>query len=159
MKGRPNTLESILSNAVKNEETGCLEWTLYRTAKGYGLTSYRGRTHFAYRIVYELSVGPIPDGLVLDHLCRNPACINVEHLEPVTPRTNLMRGNTRAAKNTKKTHCKRGHPFSGENLGITHRGGRFCKTCKRADTNRWHKLHADELRARRKERERRRRAQ
>lgn len=82
-------------------------------------------------------VGPIPDGLVIDHLCRNPQCVNPMHLEPVTPEENTRRGiggwNTRA-----KTHCPQGHPYSGANLYINPTSGaRVCRTCNNEKARRY----------------------
>jgi hypothetical protein len=103
---------------------------------GYG--RYRistSRSQLAHRFAYELLVGPIPDGLDLDHLCRVRACVNPAHLEPVTRRENLLRGNTIPARFAERTHCNDGHPLSGENLRITSSGHRACATCQR----RWRK--------------------
>ena len=82
---------------------------------------------YAHRVAYEIIKGKIPDGLDLDHLCRNKVCVNPDHLEAVTRRENLMRGNTIIAKEVKQTHCKRGHPLSGNNLYFY--GFRRCKKC------------------------------
>lgn len=98
---------------------------------GYG--NYRRRA--AHRVAYELCVGPVPDGLTLDHLCRNKRCVNPAHLEPVTTGENVRRGIGPSAQNARKTHCKRGHEFAGENLRV--RKGpygslRMCRECGRA---------------------------
>ena len=87
---------------------------------------------FAHRVVYEILVGPIPVGLELDHLCRNRACVNPDHLEPVTTRTNLLRGYSPWACRARQTHCKRGHEFTPENTYGTGDGRRYCRTCRRA---------------------------
>lgn len=113
----------------------CWLWTgPTQPHNGYGRLGYRGRSVFAHRLAYELLVGPIPDGLTLDHLCRVRTCVNPLHLEPVTQRENTLRGDTIAAANARKTSCKRGHPFSPENTHIyCHRGTvrRSCKECNR----------------------------
>jgi hypothetical protein len=85
-----------------------------------------------HRVAYELLVGPIPEGLELDHLCRNTRCVNPEHLEPVTGRENLMRAvSSWAAKNAAKTHCPQGHPYDEENTKVKRDGGRACRACGR----------------------------
>lgn len=83
-----------------------------------------------HRVMYLAYVGPVPDGLVLDHLCRNRACINPWHLEPTTQGENVYRGASLWAENKRKTHCKRGHPFAGYNLFTRHDGRRVCRACR-----------------------------
>lgn len=100
------------------------------TPKGYARIRSAGRYVFVHRFSWRLANGPIPEGLTIDHLCRNRLCVNPAHLEPVTVRENLMRGNTHAAANIKKTHCPYDHPFSGANLYINPQGKRFCRRCQ-----------------------------
>lgn len=90
------------------------------------------RTAKVHRVVYEALVGPIPDGMVIDHLCRQPSCVNPAHLEPVTRRENVLRGLTLPAANARKTHCKHGHEFTPENTYLFPTGTRGCRTCARA---------------------------
>jgi hypothetical protein len=89
---------------------------------------------YAHRFAYSVLVGPIPDGLQIDHLCRNEMCVNPEHLEPVTQRINMLRGTGPQAVNAQKTHCPKGHPLSGNNVyahtvRATGTPGRRCRTC------------------------------
>lgn len=119
---------------------GCRVWTRCRDKLGYGLIQRKpGRSPSAHKNSYETFVGPVPEGLVLDHLCRNPSCINPAHLEPVPQRENVLRGISLPALNAKKTHCVHGHPLSGDNVIIVarERDRRICVTCKRAFKARW----------------------
>jgi hypothetical protein len=116
-------------------ESGCIVWLAAKDQDGYGrfqsgATRAEPKTERAHRWSYEYHVGPIPAGLQIDHLCRTPACVNVDHLEPVTSRENTMRGRTLAASNLRKTHCPSGHPYSGDNL-YTYKGERQCRECNR----------------------------
>ncbi len=83
----------------------------------------------AHVFAYEMLVGPVPLGLVLDHLCRVRMCCNPAHLEPVTPQVNVLRGIGPTAINAAKTHCDHGHEFTPENTGEVTAGGRYCKAC------------------------------
>lgn len=133
--GRPRTPLAFrfAQKWVENKDTGCWDWTANKNHKGYGLIGPGGpaQNQVAHRVSYELHVGPIPKGMVLDHLCRNRGCVNPAHLEIVTPYENSMRGFGVAALNARKTHCPRGHPLSGENLFKQHGGGRGCRQCRR----------------------------
>jgi hypothetical protein len=96
---------------------------------GYGQLRVHGKVRKAHRVVWEQANGPIPPGLVLDHLCRNKACINIDHLELVTNRTNVLRGVGRTAINARKTTCPRGHPLEHNNLCKRSDGTRSCRIC------------------------------
>lgn len=108
-------------------DDGCWLWTAAKTGNGYGKIWYLGRLRPAHRVAYELMVGPIEDGLHIDHLCRTPACINPEHLEPVTPAENLRRG----LHGRMVTVCAQGHEYTPENTYIKGNGCRACRTCRR----------------------------
>lgn len=130
MKRAP--LERFVEKIVVDAD-GCHVWQGSKDEKGYGLFQAAGRRCVkAHRWIYEQTHGPIPAGLEPDHLCRVRACVNPEHLEPVTHRENVLRGEAPAALNARKTHCHRGHPLSGENLVARSDGGRGCRTCGRA---------------------------
>ena len=113
---------------VQADNGGCIRWIGNQAGAGYGYFRSRG----AHRWAYEHFVGPIGEGLTIDHLCRNRLCINPLHLEAVTQGENVLRGNTVAAKNKAKTHCKNGHKFS---IANTYKGriGRSCRECHRQD--------------------------
>lgn len=92
----------------------------------------------AHRYAYELLVGPIPEGLHIDHLCRVRLCVNPAHLEAVTCHENNRRSTSPTAVNAKKTHCPRGHEYTEENTYFAPPDGRrMCKPCARAATKRW----------------------
>jgi hypothetical protein len=123
--------ERFWAKVDKDGPGGCWEWTGTRT-KGYGkFQAESRRTVSAHRFAYELLVGVIPDGLTLDHLCRNRSCVNPEHLEPVTIGENVRRGYGFSGINARKTHCPEGHPLVPENLASSTKGWRACMTCKR----------------------------
>ena len=111
-----------------DDESGCWIWTGSRTGDGYGQFRLDGRTTMAYRAAYLLYVGPVGDGLDIDHLCRNPSCVNPEHLEPVSHAENVRRG----LRGALTTHCPSGHAYTDENTYITPEGRRKCRGCNRA---------------------------
>lgn len=113
-------------------DSGCIEWIASTQGQGYG-QFYDGHTSggpsgkiAAHRWSYEYHVGPIPEGLQIDHLCRNRICVNPDHLEPVTAQENLRR----SEGNHKKTHCPSGHPYDDANTYLTPAGARICRTCR-----------------------------
>ena len=105
-------------------QNGCWIWIAAADRLGYGRFWANGKLHLAHRFAYESIVGAIPDGLEPDHLCRAPACVNPEHLEPVTHGENLRRSPLTFLM---PTHCKYGHVFDGRQLSGLKR--RFCRKC------------------------------
>jgi len=114
---------------------GCWLWTGGTKGKGYGGCGRYHPSGYAHRASYELMVGPIPEGLQIDHLCRVRNCVNPDHLEAVTCRENLRRGVGVIGVNCAKTECIHGHPLSGPNLYVRPSGKRECIACD----NRRHK--------------------
>ncbi len=110
----------------------CWNWTA-STTKGYGQFCVDRTPRAAHRIAWEQLRGPIPDGLTLDHLCRNRRCVNPAHLEPVSMRINLLRGEGACAQHARQTRCKWGHPLIEGNLRPGPPGMRRCLWCHRRD--------------------------
>lgn len=124
--------EERLANGFDLTEDGCWQWQASLGADGYGRIQIAKVSHRAHRLMWEYVVGPIPEGLQIDHLCRNRACVNPDHLEPVTQRQNILRGESPSARHAIKTHCPQGHAYSVDNTYVSPAGQRFCRTCRRA---------------------------
>lgn len=136
--------ETLLSR-IDKQRNGCWIWTGAKWGHGYGQISEQcdGKRvlRVAHRVAYEILIGAVPAGLVLDHLCRVRSCVNPAHLQPVTPAENTRRGAGASTINAKKTHCPQGHPYSAENtLYYAPKGAprRYCRTCKRAARVAWY---------------------
>ena len=128
-----NKTVQLFWNKVQKSDN-CWTWLAQINVRGYGVFWDGSKTVPAHRFSYLLHKGDYDRNLTLDHLCRNPMCVNPEHLEPVTFRENLLRGESPMAKHAVKTHCPQGHPYSGDNLYI-HNNQRFCKTCRSQRNN------------------------
>lgn len=111
---------------------GCWLWTARLNQSGYGQFAIGGAMPSVHRLSYEALVGPIPDGLQLDHLCRVRNCVRPDHLEPVTAHENMRRGTSPFAENIRKEACPRGHEYTDENTWL-YRGSRYCRECRRTE--------------------------
>jgi hypothetical protein len=111
----------------------CWIWTGAKNAKGYGRFWWHGRLHLAHRWAYERVNGPIPVGLVIDHICNQPSCVNPNHLEVATRGHNVLREGSKAPSrvNALKTECIHGHLFTKENTYVKSDGRRDCRACNR----------------------------
>lgn len=132
---RSNNINAIslrFWDRVIKDNDGCWLW-MGALNHGYGrfvVGGRSGKSMMAHRFSYEEKKGVIPDGLQLDHLCRNRKCVNPDHLEAVTQKENILRGISPSAQQARRKNCIRGHPFSGDNLYITPSGKRQCKECR-----------------------------
>jgi hypothetical protein len=119
---------------------GCWEWIGAKAHGGYGSIWWKGRTCSSHRVAYECLVGPIPEGLTLDHLCRNRACARPDHLEAVSSRVNTLRGDGRSAAQHRQTRCSRGHELDTANTRIDSNGARHCRPCSNLTKSAWRRL-------------------
>lgn len=125
--------------AKVQKSAGCWLWTASKNTHGYGQHAVGGHLLRAHRVAYELTVGAIPDGLTLDHLCRVRACVNPAHLEPVSMGENVRRGIGPTAKNATATHCPSGHHYDATNTYRDPRGSRRCRLCANEAVRRYSK--------------------
>jgi hypothetical protein len=139
---RVNDLSSLKSRTLVTAD-GCWEWQGKVIYSGYGEAHYQNRQMQAHRAMWLASGRPIPNGLQLDHLCRNRRCCNPDHLEPVTCAENIRRGWAARGRNPLADRCGRGHRYDDGNT-YYHRGQRYCRACNR--------LHAANSRARQQRR-------
>ena len=135
-----NTMDNFWDRVDKS--TDCWHWTGSKTSKGYGQFKLNGKNRLVHRVSYETLKGTIPDGLVVDHLCRNRGCVNPSHMDIVTSGENVLRGVGPTAQFARATHCIHGHPFDKNNTFIYKRSTttervcitRVCITCNRQST-------------------------
>lgn len=125
-------LDRFEGKYIPEPNSGCWLWTASLNTYGYGQIYVRdlGRHDHAHRVSWELFKGEIPVGMDIDHLCRVRSCVNPDHMQPVSPRENIMRGTAPPALNSVKTHCSRGHEFNSQNTSISHAGKRACRQCR-----------------------------
>jgi hypothetical protein len=163
--------ERIQAKIAIVDDSPCWIWTGSVLKVGYGNVGYKGKVRLAHRVVYELLVGPIPEGMTLDHLChtadascrggrtcRHRRCVNPAHLEVVTKRVNFLRGRSFAADYARQTHCSRGHEF--DKIKVDHKGraSRQCTICQNAAKAHWRENNLEAARKATRECQRRRRA-
>lgn len=123
----------VSDKIIPEPMSGCWLWIGAVRCRGYGgdygCLAFESKTWLSHRFVYSWFIGDIPDGLVIDHLCRNPGCCNPQHMEPVTRRENNRRGVGWPGKHSRTTHCPQGHPYVEGNIYWQRSGGRLCRTC------------------------------
>lgn len=120
----PTLLERYADRLVEDPETGCINWTGQVVNWGYGRVTIDRKVYAVHRVFYEIFKGPIPEGMQVDHICRNRLCQNPDHLQAVTKSENVALGHLR------NTHCPKGHPYEDGNI-IFDNGARRCRTCNR----------------------------
>lgn len=133
-------MERFMSYVMPEPNSGCWLWTGTLNTQGYGRFHINGKRPMAHKYVFEALVKKVPEGLSLDHLCRVRCCVNPQHLEPVTTRENIMRGENKVAALAGRTHCNRGHEFTAENTSVRKHRGKTYRGCK--------KCHCEDSRAR-----------
>lgn len=139
-------LEEFFSSIQFNESNWCWEWTRSLSA-GYGYFRLYDKKISVHRISYQLFKGQIPNDKELDHLCRNTKCCNPEHLEPISHKENVLRGNGPTAINSQKTHCDNGHEYTLENTFIRKNGNRDCRMCMKISKRKSYNKHKDKRNA------------
>lgn len=155
----PSSVETLIPRFLSKVMFGddCWEWVGSIAPGGYGRININatGGYVLAHRLSFELFVDEIPDGLTIDHLCRNRSCVNPKHLEVVTSRENTLRGTSFSAVNAAKTHCEKGHPLEGDNLFWFANGQkRGCVECRKVRVRGYWRKMTPEQRERRRQRRR-----
>lgn len=134
---KPKDPIDLILRRVEITRLGCWLTSYKLNSAGYVVVidqrGPRKRTLLGHRVVYEHFKGSVPEGLQLDHLCRDRGCVNPDHLEAVTPQVNQLRGDSVSGKNARKTHCPKDHPLSGDNLYVDPKGKRRCRLCRQEE--------------------------
>ena len=129
MRPRP-PYERFMEKVSPEPTSGCWLWTARCGRTGYSVLWHDGKYVGAHRWAYEYFIGPVPPGMEVAHKCRVRSCVNPAHLEAVTHRENLMRGQGPSALCSRKTHCVHGHPFDASNTIVVEGRGRLCRSCR-----------------------------
>lgn len=150
MTGSHATLRERLLRSLVIDPSGCLLWTLSKDDKGYGQINVGHTIRKVHIVMWEMSEGPVPDGMELDHVkdcgCRYRHCASIAHLEPVTHRENLLRGESFSGVNAAKTHCPRLHPYDEAHTYVRANGRRECRECHRINEGaRKRRIHQDNV--------------
>ncbi len=152
MPSQADADRSRFMDKVRELPSGCWEWTAAKNDSGYGVFWLGERTRPAHIASYLLFVGPVPDGLELDHYrfpqdgCLGPSCARFDHVRPTTPLENTLRSDSPAAWNRSKDRCKRGHKFTPENTRVNAAGNRHCRKCMSDSMKVWREANAMEER-------------
>ncbi len=145
VKDKHNWPTRFWAKVNKTSDYGCWLWTASKDSNGYGFFSNPGgrtpKMVRAHRLAYEMKNGPIPVGLVIDHICRTPACVNSDHMEVVSPAENTLRGIGPTAAQARRTHCPLGHIYDYAYPD----GRRGCRKCMNRKTVEWSKSHRDKM--------------
>lgn len=148
-------MDKLMEKIEVDPSSGCWIWKGALNNNGYGilyikLPDGRRAPRLAHRLMYAERIGPLTDGLVLDHLCRVRNCANPEHLEQTTHRINILRGEGLAAKRAVATHCVHGHELSGDNVILVNGRYRRCRECKLIESRLYQKENREAISAKNK---------
>lgn len=137
---RASDLHRFMSKVEKvnrGHGSDCWEWTACKCSLGYGVFAIHPGRFKAHRVAKAWFHGPLDRSKEIDHLCRNPSCVNPDHLEEVSAQINTLRGESLQAQNAVKTHCPKGHPYDLFNTYYPPKGGRECRECVRQSQRRY----------------------
>jgi len=129
-QAKESLLKRFADSIFPEPNTGCWLWGGSIAGRGYGTLTTKKKHIYAHRLSYTMYKGAIPEGLTIDHMCNNTYCVNPDHLQVLSLRENVLKNKSGPSENARKTHCKYGHPFSGENLLIEKGRFRVCRICR-----------------------------
>jgi hypothetical protein len=145
-------LERLKSRFLNHVEKSnmCWKWLGFKLKTGYGRFGINGIIYYAHRVSYTIFRNNIPEGLVVDHLCKNTWCVNPEHMEIVRQQENVLRGESQQSKNAKKTHCPQGHIYDTNNTRFDIKNRRSCKICTNIRRDIWYKKNYEREKAKKR---------